>query len=108
MVAVMFLNIASLESTTKKLFSVSLRIQSESGKIPTRKTLNMDTFQAVLGVTEQCHATYDALLKITGFFFTLVICEIDVLEYHFVAYTDHKPLINLRKDFDDLVSSKNK
>ena len=69
MVAVMFLNIVSLESTTKKLFSVSLRIQSESGKIPTRKTLNMDTFQAVLGVTEQCHATYDALLKDHWLFF---------------------------------------
>ena len=32
----------------KERYSVSLRIQSECGKIQTRKTPNADTFQAVL------------------------------------------------------------
>ena len=39
---------------TKK-FSVSLRIQSDCGKIPTRKTPNADTFHAVYGTLVESH-----------------------------------------------------
>ena len=50
-------------------YGVSLRIQSECGKIRTRKTLNIDTFRAVLNsATDILLAVF---LKISGFLMLL-------------------------------------
>ena len=55
----------------------------------------------VLSEAEQRYATVDK--ELLACYFAIKKCEIYVLGYDFIVYTDHKPLINL-KGFKDVIN----
>ena len=76
-------------------YRVSLRIQSEYGKMRTRKTPNMDTFHAMLRLKEELfwESIWEAYLKLV-WSFCIKLCRTAHISntYYFILYFVHKIL----------------